>query len=166
MSMSLHVYRYVILCLCVRTCCDCLGACFKHTMVVSCFSVVCVLFGAVSTCYMSMLMHVCVYIYSYSLAMSPFAPTLARFSLALPPRLCLFICAHYTFKLWSIWCRSRSREHRTCKLPTKMCINNCLLWVSQSFQSVSRRWNLHDRPIERQPMMFQITIVVNVRFAN
>ena len=71
MSMSLHVYRYVILCLCVRTCFECLGACFKHTMVVSCFSVVCVLCGAASTCYMSMLMHVCVYIHGYSLAMSP-----------------------------------------------------------------------------------------------
>ena len=63
-------------------------AAIKQTMVVPCFSVVCVLFGYVSYCDMSMLMHVRVYIYGYCLAVSPFVPTLVRFSLAIPSRLC------------------------------------------------------------------------------
>ena len=52
----------------------------NQTMAVPCFSVVCVLFCGVSYCYMSMLMHVCVYIYGYCLAVSPFVPALVRFS--------------------------------------------------------------------------------------
>ena len=55
-------------------------AAIKQTMVVPCFSVVCVLFGYVSYCDMSMLMHVRVYIYGYCLAVSPFVPALVRFS--------------------------------------------------------------------------------------
>ena len=52
----------------------------NQTMAVPCFSVVCVLFCGVSYCYMSMLMHVCVYIYGYCLVVSPFVPALVRFS--------------------------------------------------------------------------------------
>ena len=55
-------------------------ATINQTMAVPCFSVVCVLVCDVSYCYISMLMHVCVHIYGYCLAVSPFVPALVRFS--------------------------------------------------------------------------------------